>query len=70
MINDQLKRGEYDYKRLERVVSRKKVNLRNYKHILLPVNIEHTHWFLLCADLIEDKIYIIDSMTHREDLGQ
>lgn len=62
MLESMLKRGDYDYKKLERVITRKKVNLRNYKMILVPINIEKYHWFLLAADLTEDKFYIIDSM--------
>lgn len=62
MLESMLKRGDYDYKKLERVITRKKVNLRNYKMILVPINIEKYHWFLLALDLTEDKFYIIDSM--------
>ena len=35
--------------------------------ILIPVNIEHFHWFLICADLVNSAIYVIDSMSHREE---
>lgn len=35
--------------------------------ILLPINLEHFHWFLVCADLTKNTIYIIDSMNPREE---
>ena len=59
--------GQYNYKKLERIVNRKKVNLRNFKMIFVPVNIEHYHWFLLCADLVNKQILVIDSMHPREE---
>lgn len=63
-LEDMLKRGDYDYKRLERILIRKKVNLRNFKMVLVPVNIERYHWFVICVDLVDDKFYAIDSMKH------
>ena len=62
MIEGMLKRGDYDYKKLERILTRKKINLRNYKTVVVPINIEKYHWLMLCADLVEDKFYVIDSM--------
>lgn len=63
LLKDSMSKGQYNYKKLERIVNKKKVNLRNFKMILLPVNIEHYHWFLLCADLTQNKIFVIDSMA-------
>ena len=62
MIEGMLKRGDYDYKKLERILTRKKINLRNYKTVVVPINIKKYHWLMLCADLVEDKFYVIDSM--------
>lgn len=62
MIEDMLKRGDYEFKRLERVLIRKNVNLKNFKMIMVPINIEKSHWFLLCLDLVDDKFLVIDSM--------
>lgn len=39
MLEGMFQRGDYDYKKLERVLTRKKVNLKNYKMVLLPINI-------------------------------
>ena len=55
MIEQMLKRGDYDYRKLERVLKRKKVNLKNYKMIIVPINIERYHWFILAVNLVEDK---------------
>jgi Ulp1 family protease len=57
-----LKKGETDFKKLERGLQRKKVNLLDYKCLLLPINIEKYHWFMLVADLTKNKFSIIDSM--------
>lgn len=70
MMEGMFQRGDYDYKKLERVITRKKVNLKNYKMVMLPVNIQHYHWFLICADLVEDKFYVIDSMKSSTDHSQ
>ena len=62
MIENMLQRDDYDYRKLERVLTRKKVNLKNYKMVMVPINIEKFHWFLICADLVDEKFYVIDSM--------
>jgi Ulp1 family protease len=35
--------------------------------IMLPINIDKYHWFLICADLVEDKFYVVDSMRSSTD---
>ena len=67
MLEGMLQRGHYDYKKLERVLSKKKISLKNYKTVMLPINIEKYHWFLICADLVEEKFYVIDSMRSSTD---
>ena len=67
LLESSLSKGQYDFKKLERIVTKKKVNLRNYKMIVIPVNIQHYHWFVLAADLPRNTIYIIDSLTHLEE---
>ena len=33
----------------------------------MPINIERYHWFLLCADLQRNTIFIADSMSAKEE---
>jgi Ulp1 family protease len=54
LIEDTLKRGDYSYKKTERVLSRSKVNLKHYKMIVTPINLGGYSWILLVADMVND----------------
>jgi sentrin-specific protease 1 len=65
-----VQRGDYSYKRLERWLTRKKVNLRDYKIVVVPINLTHYHWLLLVVDQVNNKFYVVDSMRTNEEKAQ
>lgn len=52
---------------MERGLNKKKINLKNYKMVIVPINIEKAHWLLLVADLVNEQFYIVDSMKTSMD---
>jgi sentrin-specific protease 1 len=62
LLETMLKRNEYDYKLLERIVSKRKVNLKNYKMLVVPMYLGGFHWQLLAVDMVHDKFYVVDSV--------
>lgn len=62
MIEDMIKREDYSYQKLARILSRKKVNLRDYKMIAFPINLKNFHWFVVVFDVTKETFYMIDSM--------
>ncbi len=51
LIENQILNKDYNYQKLERCLKRQKVSLKDYKLILVPINIEKCHWVLLTVDL-------------------
>ncbi len=39
MIEDMVRRDDYNYTKLARIVSRKKINLYDYKYVVFPINL-------------------------------
>ena len=54
--------GQYNFRKLQRIVDKQKVNLRTLKTILIPINLTDSHWLLMSLDLTENVFYVIDSM--------
>jgi Ulp1 family protease len=47
---------------LNRIVTKKKVKLRDKTNLLVPINIRDYHWLLLNCDLVSNTFYVLDSM--------
>lgn len=62
MLLEMAKKGNYNFRKLQRIVDRQKVKLRSLKNIMIPINIKHCHWLLMALDLTENSFYILDSM--------
>lgn len=62
MLTDMNRLGTYNFRKLQRIVEKQKVNLRTLKTILIPINLTDSHWLLMSLDLTENIFYIIDSM--------
>jgi len=41
MIEDMLTRNDFSYAKLARILSRKKIDLKNFRYALFPVNLKH-----------------------------
>jgi Ulp1 family protease len=67
MIEDMQGRNDYDFKKLMRIINRKKVNLLDYEYVLIPVNQTHYHWYLLSINLRTQTFDLIDSMTTAQE---
>ena len=62
MLTDMKRLNDYNFRKLQRIVEKQKIKLRNLKTILIPININHSHWLLMSLDLVNNKFYVIDSM--------
>ena len=62
MLEDMRSRDKYDFNKLNRIVSKKKVKLRECTNVLVPINIKNYHWLLLNCNLVENTFYVLDSM--------
>lgn len=63
MIEAMHQKGTYSFPKLLRIITKKKINLIDFSYILLPVNIEHYHWFLMVIDLNKHTVHLLDSMN-------
>lgn len=41
-------------------------NINDKRAVLFPVNIKNNHWVVLCADVLQHKLYVFDSMSPTE----
>jgi Ulp1 family protease len=62
MLEDMRVSNSYNFRKLQRIVNKKKINLRQLKNILIPINIRDYHWLLFDCNLSSNTFYIIDSM--------
>jgi sentrin-specific protease 1 len=64
MLEDMHGRGSYSYTKCERVLKRKKVDLRatGYRHIVFPINVRSSHWYLAVYIIDTKEIVIVDSL--------
>jgi Ulp1 family protease len=62
MLEDMQSRSEYSFAKCERVLKRKKVNLRDYQYLIVPVNVRASHWFMMAYEVETAKVWIVDSM--------
>jgi len=56
-------RGYCNSEKLTRVFQRRKQPLRRSMRLVLPLNIQNTHWVVVLYDLDTGKRYVMDSMT-------
>ncbi|CDW82695.1 sentrin-specific protease 2-like [Stylonychia lemnae] len=62
MIDEMVKRNDYNYNKLMRKISKKGIKLEKFKLLLVPINLTKYHWFLIALDLKANINYVIDSM--------
>ena len=67
MMEDMNRRNDYNYKKLEKFITRKGVNIKNYIMLVVPINIKNSHWFMMAVDLVNEVFYILDSMKSNID---
>ena len=60
---DQMRQqGSYNFRKLQRIVQKKKVNLRRLKNVLIPINIKSYHWLLMNLNMLSGTFEVLDSM--------
>jgi Ulp1 family protease len=52
---------------LQRIVDRKKVSLRKFRNILIPINVQNSHWLLLNLNMERHSFDLLDSMSTSKD---
>ena len=62
-LQDMNRAGTYNYRKLERIVNKQKVKLRNVHKVFIPINVKDSHWLLMYLDMDESTFYLIDSMS-------
>jgi len=55
--------GSYNFRKLQRIVQKKKVNLRRLKNVLIPINIKSSHWLLMNLNMSSGTFEVLDSMS-------
>ncbi len=66
LLEDMEARSEYRFEKCERIVKRKKVNLKEYAQVIIPVNVTSTHWFLMVYEVGSRTLNVVDSMKGSE----
>lgn len=65
LLEDMHRRSDYSFAKCERVIKRKKVDLKSYAFVLFPINVTSSHWFLAAYEISTGILHIIDSLlTH------
>lgn len=62
MLEDMQNAGAYNFRKLNRYITKKKVQLREVKNLLIPINIRRCHWLLMNVHIPTSTFYLIDSL--------
>ena len=63
LLEDMDKRSDYSFAKCERIIKRKKIDLKSYDYVLFPINVTSSHWFVAAYQVSISTLHFIDSLV-------